>query len=162
MRQTARYVSLDLHKRTQLLEVVCDRFGISPEVFDGYAFFQGGRRYVMVATVAPGDVPVRESASIGVPFMRVNLPYPKLTTGAVMTFGSYATRNLVDLSIPEAREFVRRRAVLLDASRMARCTGKGYVIVQRRNVVIGLGFVDPKRHGAYLKSLYPGRWSPGP
>lgn len=156
----ASYAAVPEERRRQYLQLVEDRFGISTEVFSPFHFFQAGKRFLMIASISPDAVPTESAASVGIPFMRVNLPFPKLTTSAAAAFGRHASKNTVPLTLEETRAFVRRESLRLDDVRLARCTGKGYVIVTHRDVPLGIGFLNAAERE--LRSLYPRRWSPAP
>ncbi|HEX7072110.1 MAG TPA: hypothetical protein VF190_14960 [Rhodothermales bacterium] len=145
--------------RDAALRPLVERFGIEPQTVDSYTLRQAGRKYVTIDTGSEPPTSLRIE-SRGIPFLRVNLPYPKPTTGAIMLFGHLATRNVVDLTHDEARRYVRREDLGMDgASSEATLTKPGYVIVRWGSVTLGLALL---LEDGRLKSLYPGRWSPNP
>lgn len=146
-------------ERADLLEMLENYFGIPRQVFDAYHLIRQSKKYVSIVS-ADHDPPNLPVASMGIPFVRTNLKYPKLTSAAAMMFGRYATRNLVSLSRIESEAFVRREDLVLDDYQLIATVRTGYVIAQHDGVPLGLGLVVAEGTEMRLKSLYPGGWSP--
>lgn len=142
----------------QLME---SRFGIPGRVFEVYAFVWTSRNFLSIVS-ADHVVPRRPPAeSVGMPFLRTHLRFPKPTTAAILHFGGYATRNVVALSRNQAEEYLHRQAIIVKAGEADEWTSKGYVIVRHQDVVLGLGFFRDDPAPPVLTSLYPRAWSPG-
>ena len=147
-------------ERDYVIDVVSRRFGIDPRVFDSYRFERTGKKYVTIAVADHRPPEGLSIASTGMPFLRVNLPHPKLTTAAAMLFGSHATRNVLSFSSDRARAYVRRVDLQQSDWPAEIALEPGYVLVRWGEVTLGLGLLLPTPAGLRLKSLYPGRWSP--
>lgn len=147
-------------ERSQVVAALSERFGIELDVFLPYAFVRVSKKYLSVVA-RDHDVPddLRAQSS-GIPFMRMNLRHPKLTTAAALLFGRHATRNVVPLDYAAARAYVRRQDLQLGAEMPPSCTGPGYVLVRWERTPLGLGLLLSDGAVFRLKSLYPGRWSP--
>ncbi len=132
-----------------------DRFGISPSVFARYTFFQTTHKYISIVS---GDhvPPVSpDPASTGMVFIRTNIAYPKLTTGAAMAFGYAANRNVIDLTREQALFFYSRKSFPVDDEQTEKCSGMGYVLPKYREIVLGVGLYQTSETGGMLHSLFP-------
>ena len=82
-----------------------DRFGIPPETFDEYTFWERGAGKVWAFR---GDAPSPiEVQGLGMFVLRTDGEHWKPTTNAVQRFGTAATRNVVVLDEEAAATFVR-------------------------------------------------------
>jgi NOL1/NOP2/fmu family ribosome biogenesis protein len=80
-----------------------DRFGIDPEVFDDYTFWEKGAGKIWIyAGSAPS--PLRIEA-IGMTCLRTRQEHWKPTTDFVQRFGRHASECVIDLDSEEARAF---------------------------------------------------------
>ncbi len=132
-----------------------DRFGFPPDIFAPYRVEQPNPKYLTL--VARDHTPPFDPkpSSTGIPFLRINLPYPKPTTAAAMMLGPHATRNVVELDRTQADVFLSRRNAVLTEQQTICCTGIGYVIVRHAGISLGLGLYRPEPDGGVLESLYP-------
>ena len=141
------------------LSLVAERFGIGQAAFEGLSVVRISRKYLSIVA-ADHKLPRRPPAeSVGVPFLRTNLRFPKPTTAAVLLLGRHATRNVISLTRDQAEAYVRRTGFSVPADQAVHCTGKGYVIVRHRDLLLGLGFYDGERTPGVLRSLYPRAWA---
>lgn len=90
--------------RVAVLDWWHDRFGVPREVFDAYTFWEKGKGKVW-ALPFDLDSPVAVE-SLGLTILRTRQEHWKPTTDAVQRFGRFATRNVLDLDEPAAREFL--------------------------------------------------------
>ena len=98
--------------REAVLEWWDERFGIAPETFDGFSFWEKGKGKIWILH---GEVssPVRIEA-LGMKFLRTRQRHWKPTTNAVQRFGREASENVVELSRERARRFARGEDQELD------------------------------------------------
>ncbi len=90
--------------RREALDYFEDRFGIPPETFDGYSFWEKGAGKIWIyAGEAPAPI---ELESLGMTCLRTRQEHPKPTTDFVQRFGREATDCVIDLSREEAERFV--------------------------------------------------------
>ncbi|WP_135829627.1 DUF7122 family protein [Halorussus halobius] len=82
-----------------------ERFGVPPETFDGYTFWEKGKGKIWILH-GEVDSPIRVEA-LGMKFLRTRQEHWKPTTNAVQRFGDRATRNVLELTREQARRFVR-------------------------------------------------------
>ncbi|WP_435179835.1 DUF7122 family protein [Halorussus sp. AFM4] len=98
--------------RREVVDWWDERFGVPPETFDGYTFWEKGKGKIWILR---GDVasPIRIEA-LGMKFLRTRQEHWKPTTNAVQRFGREATRNVIELAREQARTFVRGEDQELD------------------------------------------------
>jgi NOL1/NOP2/fmu family ribosome biogenesis protein len=91
--------------RQEVLEWWEDRFGIDPETFADYSFWEKGAGKVWAFAGAVADpAPVE---AIGLTFLRTRQEHWKPTTTAAFRFGELASRNVIELDPAAAARFVR-------------------------------------------------------
>ena len=91
--------------RSEVIGWWVERFGLSPETFADYSFFEKGAGRIW-AFAGEIDAPSAVEA-VGMTFLRTRQEHWKPTTDAVQRFGREATRNVVVLDNAEARAFLR-------------------------------------------------------
>ncbi|WP_435067197.1 DUF7122 family protein [Haloplanus sp. C73] len=90
--------------RAEVLDWWDERFGIPPETFEGYTFWEkgAGKVWIFAADLpSPTDV-----EGLGMTFLRTRQEHWKPTTNAVQRFGSLATRNVIELDSDDAAAFL--------------------------------------------------------
>ena len=90
--------------RREVLDFWDERYGIAPETFEGYSFWEkgGGKLWAFRGEMA-GPL---EIEALGMMFLRTRQEHWKPTTDAVQRFGRHARRNVVELGRQEAQRFV--------------------------------------------------------
>ncbi|AUV81893.1 hypothetical protein C2R22_09730 [Salinigranum rubrum] len=89
--------------REEVLDWWDDRFGVSPETFDEFSFWEKGAGKLWVfAGESPSTTDVE---GLGMTFLRTRQEHWKPTTVAAQRFGHRATKNVVDLRPTEAARF---------------------------------------------------------
>ncbi|AGB16429.1 hypothetical protein Halru_1830 [Halovivax ruber XH-70] len=90
--------------RREVLEYYDERFGIPPETFADYTFWEKGAGKIWVyAGEAPSPTAVE---SLGMLCLRTRQEHWKPTTDFVQRFGQHATECVIDLDPDEAARFV--------------------------------------------------------
>ncbi|WP_296899604.1 RsmB/NOP family class I SAM-dependent RNA methyltransferase [Thiohalocapsa sp.] len=103
---------------------------------------------------APPVAPRPEGS--GLFFHRTNIRPPKLTTAGALLLGRQATRQVLDLDAPDARDaYLRRQTLTPTVAQRASCR-PGQVIVRHRGHPLGVAVLH--RSGE-LESLFPRKWS---
>jgi len=90
--------------RAEVLEWWEDRFGVDPDTFADYTFWERGAGKVW-ALRGEEPTPV-DIEGLGITFLRTRQEHWKPTLEAVQRFGDAADRNVIHLSREEARRFV--------------------------------------------------------
>ncbi|MFW5963633.1 MAG: DUF7122 family protein [Natronomonas sp.] len=91
--------------REAVVEWWVDRFGLDPDTFENYTFWEKGAGKVWAFASdleSPADV-----EGLGMTFLRTRQEHWKPTTDAVQRFGREATKNVVVLDAVDARAFLR-------------------------------------------------------
>lgn len=90
--------------RREVLDWWAERFGIAPETFEAYTFWEKGAGKIWIFAGEATD-PSRVEA-IGMTFLRTRQEHWKPTTRAVQRFGDRASRNVLELGPERAARFV--------------------------------------------------------
>jgi NOL1/NOP2/fmu family ribosome biogenesis protein len=90
--------------RQEVLDFWDERFGVPPETFDEFTFWEKGAGKIWVFRGAvPSPIAIE---ALGMTFLRTRQEHWKPTTDAVQRFGREASRNVIDLTREQARRFV--------------------------------------------------------
>ncbi|RQG89867.1 hypothetical protein EA462_07580 [Natrarchaeobius halalkaliphilus] len=90
--------------RREVLEYVDDRFGIPPETFDDYTFWEKGAGKIWIYA-GEASSPL-EIEAIGMTCLRTRQEHWKPTTDFVQRFGRHAQTCVIELDPEAARRFV--------------------------------------------------------
>ncbi|RQG95940.1 DUF7122 family protein [Natrarchaeobius chitinivorans] len=90
--------------RREVLEYFEDRFGIPPETFDDYSFWEKGAGKIWIYA-GEASSPV-EIEAIGMTCLRTRQEHWKPTTDFVQRFGRHASECVIELDPEAARRFV--------------------------------------------------------
>ena len=131
------------------------RFGFRAALFDGYAFYRPNVKSVAIA--AAGFAPPVGAASIGLPFLRTNMTFPKLTTGATRQFGASASIHRIELDADQLDAYYARDCFDLRRDQLGACDSLGYAVALFEGIALGLGMYRPEREAMAprLDSLFP-------
>ena len=144
---------LPAEREAEWLGVLTSRFGIPAAAFEPFRLVRASKKYVAVVSRShrPGAHP--PAVSTGLPLIRAQLEYPKLTTAGAMLFGEAATRNVVEVSEAQAAAYMAREEFLLDEAQEAGVVDTGYVLIRRNGVSLGVAlcYLDERR----VLSMYP-------
>ncbi|MCP5095863.1 MAG: RNA methyltransferase [Chloroflexi bacterium] len=146
-------------ERQPWINIVTERFGIDPALFDNHCIFRVGKKkvYVVNDDHQPIEKPVPDA--YGMHFMRVDGRYPKLTTGSATIFGAHATRNRVELTEDQVIDFIARRELPVQADQIQDCTGNGYVMLRYQGAWVGQGALYMDGVNGRIESMFPKAWS---
>ncbi|PSP55737.1 hypothetical protein BRC82_03900 [Halobacteriales archaeon QS_1_67_19] len=98
--------------REEVVEWWDRRFGVSPETFADYSFWEKGKGKIWILR---GEVASPKCVeALGMKFLRTRQEHWKPTTNAVQRFGREATENVIGLTREQARRFVRGETQELD------------------------------------------------
>lgn len=91
--------------RQGVLDFWAENYGIPPETFDDFTFWEKGAGKVWILH---GEVPSPLAIeALGMLFLRTRQEHWKPTTDAVQRFGLHATKNVIELDREQAATFVR-------------------------------------------------------
>ena len=134
-------------------ELLRDRFGFRADAFDPLRLVQTSKKYIRAVSSDHVSSAGPEPVSIGMPIIRAQLQYPKLTTAGAMLLGAHAAKNVVDATGDQAARYLARKEFLLTPNQLIHITDTGYVLVRLRAVTLGVAlcYVDERR----VLSMYP-------
>lgn len=137
--------------REEILTWWQTRFGIHPEIFDGFSFWEkgAGKIWILNGTIAS---PIRIE-TLGLRMLHTRQDHWKPTTNGVQRFGGDATKNVIHLDTNASARFVSGETI------DAEWEGDwGYLIVTRRvaeaRFPIGVGLYT---HGELASRIPKGR-----
>ncbi|QGN06817.1 hypothetical protein Hrd1104_05595 [Halorhabdus sp. CBA1104] len=94
----------DRPSREAVLEFWTDRFGVPPETFADYTFWERGSGKIWAFR---GELPSPvEIEALGLTFLRTRQEHWKPTLSAVQRFGDRASENVLDLTREQAQTFL--------------------------------------------------------
>lgn len=145
--------TVEEEKQSAWFELLADRFGFSDDAFDPLRLVQTSKKYVMAVSsdhVIPAEP---KPVSIGMPIIRAQLQYPKLTTAGAMLLGKHASKNVIDVTGDQAANYLAREDFRLTPDQAIDITDTGYVLVRLRAVTLGVAlcYIDERR----VLSMYP-------
>ncbi|WP_440764865.1 DUF7122 family protein [Natronorubrum sp. DTA7] len=89
--------------REEVVDYFADRFGIPPETFDDYTFWEKGAGKIWIYA-GQAETPL-EIEAIGMTCLRTRQEHWKPTTDFAQRFGRYATDCVIELDREQARAF---------------------------------------------------------
>ena len=156
-RTVSEYVEREPFDFSAHMASLSERFGFPQDVFSGHTVFEQNSK--LIALVAdPHRAPrYPEPLASGMPLLRTNMLHPKLTTGAIQSFGHLATRHTVELTPTQLSEFFSRQNVFPQPAQLTTCDSTGYVVLTHQGVVLGQGLyrTQTDEFPARIESLYP-------
>ena len=150
---------VDLVDPGPYLDVLEERFGIVKATFDDFLFF---RPKTSTLSIVRRDllVPhIPDPMTLGMPFFYANMRHPRPTSAAVLKFGVYAKRNVLDFGASQVMDFVFGREIPLDSDDIDRLDGPGYVIGRHHGSIVGIGACWQQDDGLVLTGMVPKVWA---
>lgn len=159
-RDEPEYLAIEPIDPGPWIAMLHERFAMDEEALRAYVWHQPNAQLVSLLT--PSHEPPSRSApiSMGLPFIRTTLRFPKMTTGGTLLVGPLAKRHVIDLDEAQLNAYYSRQTYIpLRPEQTSRCESMGYVIVKFEGVVLGQGFYRPalpeEGEPANLDSFYP-------
>jgi len=134
------------------------RFGIPVETFNGFHLTRYNTKSL---SLVPDETPRligMKRIFPGLPFVKLKMKFPKLTTPAAMGFGRLARKHIVDLNPEQADAYFRNQTFILQAHKVTGFESDGYCIVRCEGFPLGLGLLFREGDAFRLKSTYPKAW----
>jgi hypothetical protein len=145
-----------------LYDILAERFGLLPEVFEPNLLYQANpkRVYMVNRDHRPPARPAPDA--VGLYFLKTRIRYPKLSTAAAIHVGAGATRNYLEVDRPQVEAYVNRQVFEVSTEQARHCTGPGYVLLKHQGFSLGVAFFEPggTGGGGEVGSLFPKGWSP--
>lgn len=126
-----------------------ERFGISPEVFRGYSFFESTKSiWTCSATMKPALLGLKRIEYPGIRIIRKLKGHIfKPTTYALQLLADRATKNIIVLDRVQTLQLLKEGKIKIDTA----SADNGYVIIRYQKDILGCGFY---REGL-LKGQFP-------
>ncbi len=144
---------LDADAESKWFDLIRSRFGLPGDAFDELRLARTSKKYVLAISDDFISPAWPEPVSIGMPLVRTQLQYPKLTTAGAMLLGSRAVRNVVEATERQARRYLARDEFILTPDQLADITDTGYVLVRHRGISLGVALCYLDEHR--VLSMYP-------
>jgi len=93
--------SLNLEKKTQILDYCKERFDISKKIFDNYNWYLGSKNRIFIG---PDKIERINPESIGICVFRLNKT-PKPTTNFLQLFGNQIYKNVIELNKKQTTDY---------------------------------------------------------
>lgn len=152
-RQSAPSPPVRLADEKKWIHLLTNRFGIPEAAFEPYMLVRASKKYISIVSRGHllGGRP--HAVSTGMPLIRAQLEYPKLTTAGAMLLGPAATKNTLEVSAEQAAIYTARDEFLLIDGQGERISDTGYVLIRRNGVTLGVAlcYLDERR----VLSMYP-------
>lgn len=136
------------------------RFGLRQDMLPGFMLYAPNQRSLSLISKDHALPTAPPPLSAGLPFLRTNMKFPKMTTGATLAVGHLATRNVVNATRDQVDNYFRRQPFTPTPEQCEALDGVGYVIVRHEGVTAGLGLYlveeEPKVASMFPKSLANG------
>lgn len=135
------------------------RYGLAPELFAPYRLVH---RDAALIVAAPRDFlpPATPAVThLGLPFVRLGLEAPKLSTPSVLHFGTAVRQNVLDIDAEQLAAYFDRDLMPLRPVNAGQAT-PGYVFLRHCGRIVGLALYWPDRETGelILRSQFPKRW----
>jgi len=141
-----------------LLDVAGERFGIPRELFSKFELFRTNSKIASLAPAGFLRLNQPEPKSIGLPFIHINMKYPKLTTAAAMFLGPCATRNVLSLSRKQADAFLSGETFAASPDQISGYECEGHVILKFEEMFFGTGIFFQRPCGGEVFGQFPKAW----
>ncbi len=147
-------------KPMDLLNHIEQLFGIDKTRFSDYVFYRKGKKRLNIVSRNHRWWPSKPDVkSVGIPFVKLQLSPPKLSTEATGIFGTWARKNIINVNKKMLESYLMSKEFEVGLSNMESCSEKGYVLIKYKNIPCGIGFLERKLPGRWLvKSLFPKGW----
>lgn len=136
-----------------------ERFGITADALEriGAKVYRQNRKVLSIVGEPHEPSLAPPVLSSGMPFMRLNMKFPKLTTAATLTLGHMATRNVIELTEEQLDAYLSRRPFFPDVGQLAEDASTGYVVLSFEGITVGLGlfYTATDERPGKVESLYP-------
>lgn len=131
-----------------------EHYDFPESAFTNYQFFRRGKKNIFVAKK---EVRLSELAfHQGIPFLKINIKIPKLTSVAALKFGTYARKNTLKLNSQQLASYVGRKIFKLEPGQIKNCDFHTYALFFYEHSCIGMGIFDEELNCA---GLMPKAWS---
>jgi NOL1/NOP2/fmu family ribosome biogenesis protein len=137
-------------RRKRLLGYFEDRFGIGLGTFENFAFLERPQGYWLLTLSSHVRLFAKlQIHSAGIPILRKKGKQLKPTTTAIQTFGTMASKNLVNLNDQQILSLLGQQSLSPSLD-----TTPGYVILAYRSHILGCGLYTKGRVISQIPRAY--------
>jgi len=117
----------------KILKEIRNRFGIPEEVFSKWKIVEAGDLWIMSEEAF--KFPIKNFSRKGIRLVRVYRDGYKLTTAGIQIFGKYATKNVLEISHEQVKDYLEGKDLSVGS-----CNAEnGQVIIKYGNDYLGSG-----------------------
>ena len=120
----------------EILDSIRKRYSIEESYFKTLQFFRLNKSFVHVLppeTDIPKELKIH---TLGIPFVKLSLKTPKLTTQGAQLLSNYASKNIIEVSEKELINYLQRIPVKYLSQQNI---DDGYILVAFEKAIIGTG-----------------------
>jgi NOL1/NOP2/fmu family ribosome biogenesis protein len=117
----------------KILKEIRNRFGIPEEVFSNWKIVEAGDLWIMSEEAF--KFPIKNFSRKGIRLVRVYRDGYKLTTAGIQIFGKYATKNVLEISPEQVRDYLEGKDLSVGSCNVE----NGQVIIKYGDDYLGSG-----------------------
>ncbi len=141
-----------------LFEFIETRFGIKRAIFSEYEIFRTNSKEASLRNRDHFPMAHPAPHTVGLPFIHINMKYPKLTTAAVMAFGQHASKHVLNVSHEQKSAFLRGEVFQAALDQVSNFAEEGYVVIKYDDIFLGLGILYLREDGTEVYGQFPKAW----
>jgi NOL1/NOP2/fmu family ribosome biogenesis protein len=117
----------------KILKEIRNRFGIPEEVFSNWKIVEAGDLWIMSEEAF--KFPIKNFSRKGIRLVRVYRDGYKLTTAGIQIFGKYATKNVLEISPEQVKDYLEGKDLSVGSCNVE----NGQVIIKYGDDYLGSG-----------------------
>jgi len=117
----------------KILKEIRNRFGIPEEVFSNWKIIEAGDLWIMSEEAF--KFPIKNFSRKGIRLVRVYRDGYKLTTAGIQIFGKYATKNVLEISPDQVKDYLEGKDLSVGSCNVE----NGQVIIKYGDDYLGSG-----------------------
>jgi NOL1/NOP2/fmu family ribosome biogenesis protein len=117
----------------KILKEIRNRFGIPEEVFSKWKIVEAGDLWIMSEEAF--KFPIKNFSRKGIRLVRVYRDGYKLTTAGIQIFGKYATKNVLEISAEQVKDYLEGKDLSVGSCNVE----NGQVIIKYGDDYLGSG-----------------------
>jgi NOL1/NOP2/fmu family ribosome biogenesis protein len=117
----------------KILKEIRNRFGIPEEVFSKWKIVEAGDLWIMSEEAF--KFPIKNFSRKGIRLVRVYRDGYKLTTAGIQVFGKYATKNVLEISAEQVKDYLEGKDLSVGSCNVE----NGQVIIKYGDDYLGSG-----------------------
>ena len=138
--------------------ILRDRFGLEENIFQKYVVVQYNSKTVSVVNADHRHLITERPVYSGLPFMKRNMKFPKLSTPAAMEFGKFMNKHTVRLHHEQTDQYFRNERFFVEAKQVNNFEEDGYCLLTCDRFALGLGLLFSRNGLLEVVSKYPKAW----